>query len=392
MEIHFHHVVPVAARSAQQEGVAVARGEVNHGVEILVAEQGFDPNFIAHIGARQFAAGLLLQRERAIFIVPEIGDDAEIRLDQSANEGAAERSGGARHQNPLLSLHFCGEGSLSSTLGAMKMWLNGTLLPGGGLDASSAGITLGWGVFTTVGIRGGAARFLPRHFERLGRDAGEAQISFDFDFETVSRAVGAVASANGVANGIARLTLTQRGDGRWNRESGADFSIFASAASPPEEPMRVQLSPYRVEARRALAGVKTTSYLPYFWAWREAQSNGFGEAILRDGDDYLSEGARASLFWVKEGELFTPSLQTGCLRGIGRDLTLQWARERSIAPHEGRFLAGEVENADEMWLVSAAQGPRFVSSWHDETGVSRREWGTTSAIGRDLRAWWEKSD
>ncbi|MBW3638138.1 MAG: aminotransferase class IV, partial [Armatimonadetes bacterium] len=246
----------------------------------------------------------------------------------------------------------------------MKIWLNGTLLPNGSLDASSAGLTLGWGVFTTLGIRGGAPRFLERHFERLRRDAHEAQIAFDFDLEAVRRAVVAVARANGVANGIARLTLTQRGDGRWNTQNGADFSIFALETSPQNEPLRVQLSPYRVEARRALAGVKTTSYLPYFWAWREAQPNGFDEAILRDGSDFLSEGARATLFWVKGGELFTPSLETGCLRGIGRDLTLEWARERSIAAHEGRFLAGEAENADEMWLVSAALGPRLVASWH----------------------------
>lgn len=273
----------------------------------------------------------------------------------------------------------------------MKMWLNGQLVENGALDASSAGITLGWGVFTTVGIRGGAARFLPRHVERLQRDASEAQIDFDFDLEEVSRAVSAVVRANAVGDGIARLTLTQRGDGRWNHENGADFSIFAGETSPQSEPLRVQLSPYRVEARRPLAGVKTTSYLPYFWAWREAKSNGFGEAILRDGSDFLSEGARATLFWVENDEIFTPSLDTGCLRGIGRDLTLQWARGRSIAVREGRYLAEEARNAAEMWLVSAAQGPRLVASWHDEVGILRREFGATSEIGRDLGAWWQKS-
>ncbi len=274
----------------------------------------------------------------------------------------------------------------------MKIWLNGTLLPNGALDASSAGVTLGWGVFTTLGIRGGAPRFLERHFERLQHYADEAQIDFEFDFEAVSRGLASVARANGVANGSARLTLTQRGDGRWNHQKGSDFLIFALETSPHNEPLRVQLSLYRIEARRALAGVKTTSYLPYLWAWREAKSNGFDEAILRDGDDNLSEGARATLFWIKGGELFTPSLETGCLRGIGRDLTLEWARERSIGVNEGRFLAGEAENADEVWLVSAAQGPRLVASWHDEAGAMRREFGAPSELERDLGAWWEKSD
>lgn len=274
----------------------------------------------------------------------------------------------------------------------MKIWFNGHLVERGALDASSAGVLMGWGVFTTLGIRGGAPRFLSRHVERLRRDAGEAHLDFAFDCEAIADALNAVLSANAVSNGIARLTLTQRGDGRWNHQNGADFSIFAQETAPSSGPLRVQLSPYRVEAKRPLAGVKTTSYLPYLWAHREAKSQGFDEAILRASGDFLCEGARATLFWMKNDIWFTPSLETGCLRGIGRELVLKWAREGSITVREGCFLASEAELAEAVCLVSGAQGPRWVSSWHQENGVLLREFAARGEAGRDLEAWWEQSD
>ena len=151
----------------------------------------------------------------------------------------------------------------------------------------------------------------------------------------------------------------------------------------------MQLSPYRAEAKAPLRGVKTTSYLGYLWAWREARARGFDEAILRDGDDFLCEGARSTLFWLRDGALYTPSFQTGCLRGIGRELTLEWAKFRGLEVRQGQFGADEAENAAEIWLVSAASGPRCVSSWHDENGAMRASFAASGADCAEFTRWFE---
>ncbi len=267
------------------------------------------------------------------------------------------------------------------------MWLNGQLIENGAVSASGAGLNLGWGVFTTLGVRNGEPRFLSRHFARLERDARAAQVPFDLDFMAISHGLREVLRANSVRNGLARLTLTKRGDERWNFESGADFSILALETPPFAGQLRVQISPYRVEAKRPLCGVKTTSYLGYFWAWRETRARGFDEAILRDSRDFLCEGARATLFWLQNGALYTPSFQTGCLQGIGRELTLEWAKIRGLEVRQGEFEAVEAENAAEVWLVSAASGPRPVSSWHDESGLVRASFAAPGAVCAEFARW-----
>ena len=307
---------------------------------------------------------------------------------ESPDKGAAEGSGSTRHKDSLF-VHFCGFVSLQPHFQDMVIWLNGRLVAEGTLDALSAGATLGWGVFTTVGIQEGSPRFLRRHFERLKRDAAQALLAFEVDFETITQGLAAVLEANGIQEGLARLTLTQRGDGRWSTDAGSDLSIAAIESEFQTSPMRVQLSPFRVEARRPLAGVKTTSYLPYLWAWREAKDHGFDEAILRDGSEFLSEGARANLFWVQDNQLFTPSLLTGCLRGLGRELVLEWSQTQALKVGKGRFPIDDLQNADEVWLVSAVVGPRPVAALYDEAGGLLREFAEPWKVGAELSAWWD---
>lgn len=269
------------------------------------------------------------------------------------------------------------------------IWLNGKLQENGVLDATNAATLLGWGVFTTVGIRDGAPTFLRRHFERLQRDARAADIEFVWKSQKIEQGLTEVLRAQKVVDGLARLTLTQRGDGRWKTQIGADLSIMALATETQNQPMRAQLSPYRVEAKRPLASVKTTAYLPYLWAWREAKSNGFDEAIMRNGGDFLCEGARSSLFWIENNELWTSAPQTGCLLGVGRDLVLEWARLKQISVHEGEFESAKIESAQEIWLVSAAGGVRPVSSWHDENGALIWQCKNEVSWQNELLDWWE---
>ena len=347
-----------------------------------------DEIFVANVAARERAAGFLRQNCGAAWVVAKIGDDLVIGFGKGRDEGASQNSGGARHQNARFFSHFCGARSLAPTLKKM-IWFNGILLENGALDATSAGVTLGWGVFTTLAIQNGAPTFLRRHFERLQRDAHAAEIDFWFDFETVARGLDAVLSAQNIANGLARLTLTQRGDGRWNQQSGADLSIVALETAPQNQPLRVGLSPWRVEAKRPLADVKTTAYLPYFWAWREANKRGFDEAILRNGNDFVCEGARSSLFWIQNETLWTPALETGCLRGIGRDLVLEWAKSRQIPLNQGEFEISQIEMAEEIWLVSAASGARAVTSWHDENGAEIWQSSGAHRWRDELMKWWQ---
>ena len=254
------------------------------------------------------------------------------------------------------------------------IWFDGQLTETAFIDATNAGALLGWGVFTTMAIRGGAPVFWAHHAARLERDAAAARVDWAFDGAQLRAGLNALLSALDLQNGLARITGIGRGDGRWNAASGAHWSIIAQVAeAPSNEPLKLEVSPFRVAPNAPLAGVKTTSYLPYLMAWQEARARGFDEAILLTENGRVCETARASIFWAKGGMLYTPSLECGCLRGVGREIVLEQWRAREV-----EYALEALWNADEAFVVSGAAGARAVGSIGD--GGKTREFGETGPL------------
>jgi len=254
--------------------------------------------------------------------------------------------------------------------------LNGEILEQGHIDATSAGALLGWGVFTTIGIRDGEPMFLRQHAERLRRDALAADVPLAYSDAQIAKAAIKLLEGLEIGEGLLRLTLTRRGDDRWNLTSGSDLLITVHEAPRPKATdLHVQISPYRVESARPLAGVKLTSYLPYLWAWKQAVAAGFDEALLLTSEGHLCEAARSNLFWSRDGAIVTPTLGTGCMDGVGREQVKEWALRRGVPFHEVQEPLPALASASEVWLVSGAAGPRSVgcidtgrTTWHYEPG------------------------
>ena len=262
------------------------------------------------------------------------------------------------------------------------IWFNGEMRDAACVDASGAGVLLGWGVFTTIGVRAGKPLWLPHHLRRLRRDAAACDIEIGFVDEEIGAALNALLRCNRIANGLARLTISRRDDGNWNNEIGSDFSILAHETAPSTNaPLRVSVRDF--EPPTTLRGVKTTSYLPYLWHWRGAQSAGFDEALLVSTKGYVCDAARATPFWVRDEILCTPAPDCGPLLGVGREITLEWARECGISVREDVFSIDEMLGAGEVFLVSGARGPR----WVERVGETGRVWNE-GAMGARFGAWW----
>lgn len=246
-------------------------------------------------------------------------------------------------------------------------WLNGAFLPESAatLPANGAAALLGWGVFTTLGIFDSKPFALPLHLARWRRDAEKTRLDLVYSDVQIAAALQQVLKHNVGRNGIARITLLRRGDGRWNAARGCDLLIVArpenTASTRNTESARVLLSPHRINARRATVGVKSTSYLDALLAWQEARDLGFDEALLRNTDEKICEAGRSNVFWEHGGEAFTASLECGPLPGIGRALVLDWLRDSGVACHEGSFGLDELLRADAMWLSSSVGGVRAVA-------------------------------
>ena len=86
--------------------------------------------------------------------------------------------------------------------------------------------------------------------------------------------------------------------------------------------------------------------------WRR----GSDERLGFTGDGRLCEGTRTSVFLVRDGALWTPSLDGPILPGVMRAFVLRTARALGIATHEVELNQHTMERADEVFLTNSVRG------------------------------------
>jgi branched-chain amino acid aminotransferase len=203
-------------------------------------------------------------------------------------------------------------------------WVDGVITDGPSVSPLDHGFLVGDGVFETLKTVGGVPFAMRRHLDRLARSAAGMGIDVP-DPEDIRRAVREVLDRS--AHDVGRLRITvSSGLGPLGSGRGADGATLAVAHGPATSwPASIRLAtvPWPRNERGATAGLKTTSYADNVIALREAAARGADEALFADTRGRLSEGTGSNIFLVLNGHLVTPSLATGCLAGITRELVCE---------------------------------------------------------------------
>jgi len=95
------------------------------------------------------------------------------------------------------------------------------------------------------------------------------------------------------------------------------------------------------------------NYMNSILAHKEAEMDGYQEALLLDVDGFVAEGSGENFFMVRNGTLYTPDL-TAALEGITRDTIVQLAAEIGLPVVEKRITRDEVYCADEAFFTGTA--------------------------------------
>src|SRR5205823_3162105 len=118
-------------------------------------------------------------------------------------------------------------------LGPMKVWVSDGIFEEADARVSPLdhAILTGDGVFETLKVEAGVPFALRRHLERLSRSALGLGLDVP-DLELVRKAVAEVLTANGLADGVVRITLTG-GPAPLGSERGTAGPTLIVAAAPP---------------------------------------------------------------------------------------------------------------------------------------------------------------
>ena len=80
---------------------------------------------------------------------------------------------------------------------------------------------------------------------------------------------------------------------------------------------------------------------------------GCDEAILLNEHGYLAEGSTTNIFLASNGELITPSSESGVLPGITREAVLEIARAANIKTLERQVELKELIEAEEAFVTNS---------------------------------------
>src|SRR5215213_2262917 len=229
----------------------------------------------------------------------------------------------------------------------------------------------GRGVFTTLAVHGGRPFLSPEHWLRLKEHAARAGLdTSELNAENVGDSLGRLIEANRVEQGRARVTLLATAEhGIWKvkgLEAERKTDLLIMTGDLPEAPadgLALTVSPYRISAMSALAGVKSVNYLEHILAWEEAHARDFDEAVTLNERGELVSATLANIFWVTHGTIHTPALATGALSGTTRACVMELAGEISAPLVEGVYDLSDLGDADELFLTSAGHGLRVVTTF-----------------------------
>ncbi len=212
----------------------------------------------------------------------------------------------------------------------------------------------GKGVFSTVAIYNGDLFLWDEHWRRLRSNADVLKIDLsNFAEEKIIEQLHKLVIKNKFNNGRARVTfLDESSGGIWKYKDGQRTNLLIATADFRQVPeyFRLTVSPFRINSKSPLAGLKSCNYLEKIFALDEAIACGFDEAIMLNEKGEVTSACMANIFWLKNKILFTPPIETGCLPGTTREFVTQNAKWEYADSLES------LHESDAIFLTSSGLG------------------------------------
>jgi branched-chain amino acid aminotransferase len=229
------------------------------------------------------------------------------------------------------------------------------------VSALDRGLLQGYGLFETMRSYGGHVFRLEEHHQRLCAGAAALALEMPLSLTGLGEAVHTVLEGNGLADAYLRLTLTAGpalGVTEEADPSQAQVILFARELTEYPEAlyrrgMAAVISRVRRNETSPLSRVKSLNCLDNLLAREEARREGAEEAILLNSRGLVAEGSASNVFLVRGSNLLTPSIRSGALPGITRQVVLEMATAVGLEAEEAEIEPAALFDATETFLTSS---------------------------------------
>ncbi len=201
------------------------------------------------------------------------------------------------------------------------------------------------------------------HSERLIQSASLIDFEVPWTVPEIETAKASVLKANGLKDGYVRA-VAWRGAGpdmgvasarnqvrmaiaAW--EWGAYYGDAKIKGAKLDISKWKRPSPETIPCKAKAAGL----YMICTMSKHAAEAKGCSDALMFDYRGYVAEATGANIFFVKDGEVHTPT--PDCfLNGITRQTVIGMLKDRGIKVHERHIMPEELESFQQCWLTGTA--------------------------------------
>ena len=247
----------------------------------------------------------------------------------------------------------------------LTIYLDGKFVPESEAKVSvfDHGLLYGDGIFEGIRFYNGRVFRLEQHHDRLWDSARSICLDIPISRAEMTEALLETIRRNDLREGYIRQIVT-RGVGNLGLNPAqckrpSVIIIATTIALYPKEVCERGLTVVTCPTRRTGAAalnpaVKSLNYLNNVMARIEANLAGADEALMLNEAGNVAECTADNVFIVKGGQIFTPPIAAGALRGITRSVVFDIAAELGLKITETDITRHDVFVADECFLTGTA--------------------------------------
>jgi branched-chain amino acid aminotransferase group I len=230
----------------------------------------------------------------------------------------------------------------------------------------------GSGVFEGARAYNGKMFESTRHHERLHASAGMMGFKIPYSVEELNAGAEKVLKANNFQSAYVRPIAWHGSEALGVATHGnrihACIAAWNWGAYYHNESLTLMWSEWvRPAPNMALVHAKANGqYIMGMVGKNKAEAMGFDDAVMLDYRGYVAECTSSNIFFVKNGELMTPTADC-FLNGITRQTVLALAKANGIPAHEVHVKPEEFMEADEVFVTGSAAEIQPVGKIADKT-------------------------
>ena len=242
---------------------------------------------------------------------------------------------------------------------------------------NDAGFLYGDGLFETMRFDNRRIFSLEKHLARLKKGLDIINLQFNTNANDLSALLNEVINKNNLNSGIIRLMIT-RGDLSVINSQEIKPSIYISVKpfyKIPDNAVKViYLNEQNYPIIRYTPAIKSMNYIGNMLAKKDADNQGAYEPIFYNADDIITECAIRNIFYIKNNQVLTPSLDLGILSGVMRETIIDVVKSMGLNCKETHINLLDVHAMDEAFISSTGIGllPCNWKKWNSDFVITNQ--------------------